>query len=116
MYREYGLWAHTWAEIFLEETGWLPVEFNGITIGEQVLTDQNVTDPQLREQIVAATEPYLNYFFGNLDCQHLVFSNSVKTIPPFLVATEQGKTPTPWQAWQPAADLPFECELLCECV
>ena len=113
-YRE-PVFGHTWVEIFLEGKGWVPVEFHGIVIGKEAMTDNNVTEPELRIRILENSARYLDYYFGRLDNQRLVCSDSVKRIPQCLV--EQPEYPA-WdeRRWQAPANLRFECQLQVECI
>ncbi|MEW6755965.1 MAG: transglutaminase-like domain-containing protein [Candidatus Latescibacterota bacterium] len=106
------VFGHTWAEFHTSEHGWVPVEFHGIVIGKQAMTDRNTTDEGLAALIEGNTEPYLEYYFGNLDCHRVVCSNSVKTLPHVLAGAEGsgalGELAAP-------AELRHECRLLFEC-
>jgi UDP:flavonoid glycosyltransferase YjiC (YdhE family)/transglutaminase-like putative cysteine protease len=106
------LFGHTWAEIFIAEYGWVPVEFHGIVIGALAMTAENVTDPELRNHITAQGDRYLDYYFGNLDCHRVVCSNSVKAIPQVLVQ-KANSTSIPQAA--PPRVIKYECSLTFEC-
>ena len=104
------IFGHTWAEVYIGGKGWVPVEFHSIVIAEQAMTSDNVDDRGLRAQILENTPRYRDYYFGNLDHQRLVCSNSVKRIPQCLVGdpTEpQGSR----KRWQVIPELPFSCSL-----
>lgn len=107
-YREEALCAHTWAEVFLNGKGWIPVEFHSVVIGENALTDGNVKSPELKARIAQNTVPYREYYFGNLDTHHIVFSNSAKKIPLCIVEDS-------WVQWKPA-NIPFEFSLYTQCL
>ena len=112
--RSYGepLFGHTWAEIWLEQRGWVPVEFHGIVIGAGALTKKNVSDRRLRRQIEAATEPYLDFYFGHLDNHRVLGSPSVKTTPMVMSPVAD---PAPGQRpWAARHDLRFDCLLRAE--
>jgi transglutaminase-like putative cysteine protease len=109
------LFGHTWAEVFVEGRGWVPVEFHGVVIGEQAMTGDNVTEPQLRALVRENGPPYRDYYFGHVDNQRLVCSNSVKYIPPCLVENADYPPGAP-QRWQSPPDLRFECRLEVECL
>ena len=82
--------GHTWAEIYLEEAGWIPVEFLSMAIGEVSITEYNVEDPKLKTYIKRNTRSFDSYYFGHLDNQRLMFSNSAKTLPYFLIEGKDG--------------------------
>jgi UDP:flavonoid glycosyltransferase YjiC (YdhE family) len=112
--RTYGesMFGHTWVEIWLEQRGWIPVEFHGIAIGATALTKRNVNDRHLRRQIEASTIPWLDYYFGSLDNHRVLGSPSVKSAPLIMGAVEQpaaGERP-----WAARADLRFDCLLRAE--
>ena len=107
------VFGHTWAEIFIAGLGWIPVEFHGIAIGSPALTEANVQNEALRQKVLENSDPYFDFFFGHLDCFHIVCSNSVKEMPQAVVyeATDNGL---------PRMDRPDslreECRLIFECV
>ena len=108
------VFGHTWAEIFISDLGWVPVEFHGISIGTPALTKANVQSEALRHKVMENSEPYFDFFFGHLDCFHIVCSNSAaKEVPQAVVyeATDNGL---------PRMDRPDalreECRLVFECV
>ena len=80
-----AVFGHTWAEIFIADLGWLSVEFHGISIGTPALTAANVQSEALRRSVLANSDPYFDFFFGHLDCFHIVCSNTVKEIPQVMV-------------------------------
>ncbi len=65
--RIYNILTHTWAEFYTPQYGWMPVEFSAADFGRHILTATNVTDQYLREQLIRETDPYSDYYFGNLD-------------------------------------------------
>jgi len=73
--------GHTWVEIFLEEEGWIPVDFHATAIGATAITADNIADDELGEYIRRYTRAFNAYYFGHLDNQRVLFSNSAKTIP-----------------------------------
>ena len=107
------VFGHTWAEIFISGLGWIPVEFHGISIGTPALTEANVQSEALRHKVSENSDPYFDFFFGHLDCFHIVCSNSVKEMPQAVVyeATDNGL---------PHMDRPDalreECRLVFECI
>ena len=107
------VFGHTWAEIFISGLGWIPMEFHGIAIGSPALTEANVQSEALRHKVLENSEPYFDFFFGHLDCFHVVCSNSVKEVPQAVVyeATDNGL---------PCMDRPDslreECRLIFECI
>ena len=106
------LFGHTWAEIYLEPDGWLPVEFHGIVIGPQALTADNVTDASLRHHICTHGPAYIDYYFGNLDAHRVVCSQAVKTLPQTLVRAD-GHWPAP--RYVPPSEWTYECRLRFTC-
>ncbi len=114
--RSYGepMFGHTWAEIWLQRHGWIPVEFHGIVIGAGALTKKNVSERRLRRQIEGATDPWLDYYFGHLDNHRILGSPSVKSTPlvmSLVADPEPGQRP-----WAARTDLRFDCLLRAECV
>jgi hypothetical protein len=107
------IFGHTWAEVHTGEKGWVPVEFHSIAIGEQAMTAENVDDPELRVLVRTNTPHYRDYYFGNLDHQRLVCSNSAKRIPQCLVEdpSERQGSRKRWQVFQ---EVPFSCALEAE--
>ena len=105
--------GHTWAEIFISDLGWLPVEFHGISIGTPALTEANVQSEMLRHKVLENSEPYFEFFFGHLDCFHIVCSNAVKEMPQAVVYEEADDG-------LPRMDRPDtlreECRLVFECI
>ncbi len=113
--RNEPLFGHTWVEIYLEEKGWVPVEFHGIVIGRQAMTGRNVGDRQLRRQIEANTEPYLDYYFGHLDHQRILCSPSVKRMHMLLLEHPEERQ-TMRGPWRPAPELRFDNSLRVDCL
>ena len=110
-----GIFGHTWVEIFLESRGWVPVEFHGIVIGERAMTEKNVKDPAVRALIKENSAKFFDYYFGHVDNQRLICSNSVKRIPECLVEQLEF-SPGDRKRWQRPEDLKFECSLNVECI
>jgi len=113
--RSEGLCGHTWAEIHVPGRGWLPVEFHGVVIGAQAMTKDNVADISLRAAIQQNGPSYLDYYFGNLDNQRILFAPSVKKIPLFQVKSgdERSMGGTGWK-WPEG--LCFNTSLQVECI
>lgn len=113
--RNESLIGHTWAEIYLRESGWIPVEFHGIVIGEQAMTGANVQDPRLRELIAENGPIYTDYYFGHLDNQRLIYAKGSKKLalcqvedPTALVASAE--------RWRVPEGLRFDSSLEVECL
>ena len=90
------------------------MEFHGISIGTPALTEANVQSEALRQKVLEHSEPYFDFFFGHLDCFHIVCSNAAaKEVPQVLVyeETDNGMPRT----HRPDA-LREECRLVFECV
>jgi transglutaminase-like putative cysteine protease len=58
---------HTWAEFYVAEYGWLPVEFLGQSFGRRSMTRCNILAESERNRLHSETENYDAYYFGNLD-------------------------------------------------
>lgn len=107
------VFGHTWAEVFIAGLGWIPVEFHGISIGTPALTEANVQSEVLRHKVAENSEPYFDFFFGHLDCFHVVCSNSVKEVPQAVMYEEaEGGLP---RVHRPDS-LREECRLVFECI
>lgn len=106
------MFGHTWVEIWLQDKGWIPVEFHGVAIGNQALTRKNVSDKSLCRQIEAATEPWLDFYFGSLDNHRVIGSPSVKKTPLIMGTVDEPRAGQ--RPWQPRADLRFDCLLRAE--
>ena len=117
MARSYNepLFGHTWAEIFVKGKGWIPVEFHSIVISKNAMTGNNVKDPQLEKTITRNTQKYQDYYFGHVDNQRVICSNSVKRIPQCL--TEGQVSPHRRnRGWIIPDDISYECQLEMECI
>ena len=108
------VFGHTWAEIFIADFGWVPVEFHGISIGTPALTEANVQNEALRQKVMENSDPYFDFFFGHLDCFHIVCSNSAAKEVPQAVVYEETDHGLP-RIHRPDA-LREECRLVFECV
>lgn len=106
--RNEPLFGHTWAQIHTQAHGWIPVEFHGIVIGAQAMTNSNVSDSALRAHIVEQGPAYRDYYFGNLDCHRLHCSNAVRSIPQVLALP--GNAEAQARAVPPVG-LQYECTL-----
>jgi len=115
--KSYGesIFGHTWVEIFLHGRGWMPVEFHGIVIGEGSMTDDNVKDPELKVRIQENSAKYFDYYFGHVDNQRLICSNSVKRIPECAVENPE-RLLGDRKRWQRPENMTFECQLQVECI
>ena len=89
------------------------MEFHGISIGAPALTEANVQSEMLRHKVLENSEPYFEFFFGHLDCFHIVCSNAVKEMPQAVVYEEADDG-------LPRMDRPDtlreECRLVFECI
>ena len=106
------LFGHTWAEVFAPGRGWVPVEFHGIVIGPQAVTEDNVADETLRCHIAEVGGRYVDFYFGQLDCHRVVCSNSVKSLPQLLTWRETASGPQ----FHVPDGLRYECRLVFECI
>ena len=109
------IFGHTWVEIFAEGQGWLPVEFHGVAIGQNAMTDNNVNEAGVRQLVAQNSEKYFDYYFGRVDNQRIICSNSVKRIPQCLV--ERRDLPE-WDEgrWHVPEGLRYSCRLEVECL
>ena len=112
--RSEGLYGHAWAEVHVPGKGWIPVEFHGVVIGAQAMTEDNVTDTSLRAAIEKDGPKYLDYYFANLDNQRIIFTPSVKKIPLFQV--EKINERPGGMGWQWPEGLSFNTRLHVECL
>ena len=108
------VFGHTWAEVFISGFGWIPVEFHGIAIGTPALTETNVQNEALRHKVLENSEPYFDFFFGHLDCFHIVCSNAAAKEVPQVIVYEETDNGIP-QIQRPDA-LREECRLIFECI
>ena len=108
------VFGHTWAEIFILGLGWIPVEFHGIVIGTPALTEANVQSEALRHKVLENSDPYFDFFFGNLDCFHIVCSDSAAKKVPQAVVYEETDNGLP-RIHRPDS-LREECRLVFECI
>ena len=100
--------GHTWAEIYLEGEGWIPIDFHSTAIGTAALTADNITDPNLRQYIRDNTTAFNDFYFGHLDNQRLLYSNSAKTLPPCVSESEDG--------WQHVDGIRYTYHMKVECI
>ena len=107
------VFGHTWAEVFISGLGWIPVEFHGISIGTPALTEANVQNEALRQKVLENSDPYFDFFFGHLDCFHIVCSNAVKEMPQAVVYEE---TDNGLPHMDRPDSLREECRLIFECI
>lgn len=106
--RNQPLFVHTWAEIFLAEAGWVPVEFHAIALGPQALTASNVASPMIRKEVEENGRLLQEFYFGQTECARVTCSNSAKSTPQLLVADigDSGSR----RLFQPT-ELSYECRL-----
>ena len=108
------VFGHTWAEIFISGLGWIPVEFHSISIGTPALTEANMQSKSVRRKVFENSEPYFDFFFGHLDCFHIVCSNSASKEVPHVVVREETDNGLP-NVHRPDS-LREECRLVFECI
>ena len=65
--RGYSPFTHAWAEFYVSEPGWVPVDFLSWGYGGRVLSALNVVDDAVRAEIENDTEMYDDYYFGSMD-------------------------------------------------
>jgi glycosyltransferase involved in cell wall biosynthesis len=78
----YSPFAHTWAEIYLDGRGWLPVEFLAMGYGEWRMTNPCLST-QLRAEMASQAPGLVNYYFGGVDPYRIYshsFANKVASI------------------------------------
>ena len=109
------LFGHTWVEIHLHSKGWVPVEFHGIVVAAGAMSKDNVRDKGLRRLILENSRKYLDYYFGHVDNQRLICSNSVKQISQCLVEDPQ-QPAGDRKRWPAAEEMRFDCSLEVECL
>jgi hypothetical protein len=73
--------GHSWVELNLEGIGWIPVDFQQCTMNPRGLASRKTGDPELRQEIARQFETLLPFYFGNIDNQRLVWSQSNQTMP-----------------------------------
>lgn len=78
--------SHVWAEVFLGEEGWLPMDFFGADSGRRMMTLANVRDPATRQRLRAWSPPLDDYYFGSVDPYRLHFGAT----PRFLSGIPSG--------------------------
>ncbi len=96
---------HMFAEVFLTGYGWIPIETESVAISSVAITEYNLKNLEVRAAVEKWTEPSLDYFFGNLGFNNLVFSG---TTLPLCMTCEQGPEGSKVR-WQ-EVDLDFRCE------
>jgi glycosyltransferase involved in cell wall biosynthesis len=82
--------AHTWAEVYLENRGWFPIDLVVMGYGEWQLTPFNVR-PDIRAEIASQASQLLKYYFGCIDPYRIYahpFANKMNAI------TVRGSTKT----------------------
>jgi GT2 family glycosyltransferase len=79
----YSPFSHTWAEIYLNGRGWIPVEFAVIFYGKWRTNPLNV-GPDLRAELAAHSEQFLDYYFGCLDPYRIHGSTAANRLPTVL--------------------------------
>lgn len=99
---------HIFAEVFLKEYGWIPVESESVAISSVGMNERNVRCPELRAKIEKWTEPSIDYFFGNLEFNNLEISPN--TIPLCMAPDEGGS------GVLVPINIPLHCEQTCECI
>jgi GT2 family glycosyltransferase len=81
--KEYSPFVHTWAEVYIDGRGWLPVEFLVMGYGRWAATPTNV-DSALRAEMCAQTPQLTEYYFGNIDPYRVYTSEYANKIPPIV--------------------------------
>ncbi len=109
------IFGHTWIEIHLHSKGWVPVEFHGIVVAAGAMTKDNVKDKDLRRLIQGNSRKYLDYYFGHVDNQRVICSNSVKQISQCLLE-DPDRPEGDRKRWQAAEELRYDCSLEVECL
>jgi hypothetical protein len=83
--RGYSPFVHTWAEVYLEQRGWVPVDFIVMGYCERQANDINV-DLDLRSELTAQSPVLTEYYFGNLDPYRVYANRYHNRIPPLMSA------------------------------
>jgi len=81
--------AHTWAECYISERGWVSVEFLAQSYGKRVLRPFNVTDQSLRREIVTDTPVYDGYYFGAVDPYRIHAAPEVALAPMYPILAKR---------------------------
>lgn len=91
---------HVWAEVFLEDEGWMPVDFFGTDSGQRMMTPQNVRNPSTRARLRAWTARLDDYYFGNVDPYRVHFGQKPKSLGAIPSGVPDGNIETIWKvAW-----------------
>jgi hypothetical protein len=72
--------AHSWAEVFLEGSGWTPVDFVGPDSGARMLTPRNVLGEAARARLLALTPGLEDYGFGHVDPYRVHLGSALKPL------------------------------------
>lgn len=83
---------HVWAEIYISDEGWVPVDFAGEPYTNRCLSALNVADPQLREDILRETKDFDEYYFGTLDPYRIYAADRALLSPLFVEYAGQAGT------------------------
>lgn len=92
----YSPFAHTWAEFYCPEQGWLPVEFLPVGHGRRAVSPWNFPDITDREQLCSEQLLFDLYYFGGLDPFRICTTRAAMMLPQ-LVRLQAG-------IWEPVKD------------
>ncbi len=103
--------AHSWAECYIADLGWIPVEFIGQSYGERVLRPLNVQDQMLKSELASDTALYDDYYFGALDPYRIHVSSEVSAKYMYPIFRKE-QTPTNNRRLLSAMQHRLTCELV----
>jgi hypothetical protein len=89
-------YAHTWVELEVPGIGLVPVEMHPVVF--KTTSARNCLDPELRRARAEEAAFLRRFYFGGMDAQRVIFSESVLALPLCLV--EDRRRP-PEGRWQP---------------
>ncbi len=92
--------SHVWAEVFLGEEGWLPMDFFGADSGRRMMTLANVRDPAARQRLRAWSPRLDDYYFGSVDPYRLYFGATPRVLSGIPSGVPGGDLEAIWKlAW-----------------
>jgi len=89
---------HVWADVFLGDEGWVPVDFLGADSGARMMTPRNVRDPRVRAELHAWTPRLEDYYFGRVDPYRLHFGPRPKALSGIPDGVPGGGLEAIWRA------------------
>lgn len=86
--------AHTWAECYIADRGWIPVEFIGQSYGRRILRSSNIKDQILRDELTRDTTFFDEYYFGAIDPYRIHTVPEISVKPFYPVVSKVKSRPT----------------------